>query len=544
MKLNITMYRNCVTQFEQCIRDIAYVEMIGDGQSTDGTPYRIYYIKQESKPQWRSFIEPYVQKDKRKDDVCSIPGVLILLQIDTMEGPRFLGLTYGSGHILVERDQTELDFGMKTTMSAANPMKLNLIDSRNVGGRTRQKRVASNFEATLGALEYDFDTDIPRLIGGYCKSSALGNRIDGADSLHITVKKKGFTLEKLAAKCKDIFNSYRSDEYKQHFDFIDIANERDKGTIGRLEAQLLAALAAEQNDERIALVCPDQIEQRECTMFRLSGLGTVEESDEPPTLDELYAYLRLTKNSHGLAQDCLKNVRIAGYDEDNVQRTPKHSLIAYIVFDTELDGKRYVLSNQKWFYVDDCYLRRVEARIGQIRQCSTPSLLPWRKMTRGTALMYHEEDYNNLYAADADFLVLDRHPFRHFGRARGNSQVEFADLYHRPTNTLFCVKRWNGSATMSHLLAQASVSAGLLRELPEYRDELFRQITSRWPRVQHASDSLALLTGMRFVYAIGTDRTNPRLDMLPVFSKVHMLKHVRMIEGRGFSVEVAWVPMV
>ncbi len=97
---------------------------------------------------------------------------------------------------------------------------------------------------------------------------------------------------------------------------------------------------------------------------------------------------------------------------------------------------------------------------------------------------------------------------------------------------------------MSHLLAQASVSADLLRSNPSYRDELFAQVKRHWPNVSHPRDSVAFLDGLTFVYVIGTVRSSPSIDMLPVFSKVHMLKHARDIEARGFRVEVAWALMV
>lgn len=428
-------------------------------------------------------------------------------------------------------------------MSAADPEKLTLSDSRNVGGRTRQKRVASSYEATLGGLEFDFDTDIPRLIGGQCNSTALGNRIDGSDSLHVTIKKKDLSFDGLAKKCRDLFDIYKSDAYKQHFEFIEIASERDKVTIDCLEAQLVAALDAEQNNGQIAMVCPDQIEQRECTSYRISGMGQVETA-EPPSLADLYDYLRTPKAGHPLAVDHLKKVRIIGRNEDGQVCTPNHPLYAYLVFDTVLYGKRYVLSNQKWFHVDDRYLQSVEDRIRKIVICQNPAILDWPELSRGGVLMHHEEDYNKLYSADPNFLVLDRKPFQKFGKNRGNSKIEFADLYHGPTKKLLCVKRWNGSATMSHLLAQASVSADLLRSNPSYRDELFAQVKRHWPNVSHPRDSVAFLDGLTFVYVIGTVRSSPSIDMLPVFSKVHMLKHARDIEARGFRVEVAWALMV
>lgn len=543
MKLNITMYKDSVTRFEDCIRDATTAEQIGDGNIGGGTPYRVYFIRQETTPQWFDFIRQHVQPNKLQSTTNTLPGVVVLLQVQTPAGSRFFGITHGSGHALVDRDRIELDFGLKTAMSAADPAKLTLSDSRNVGGRARQKRVASSYEATLGGLEFDFDTDIPRLIGGQCNSTSLGNRIDGSDSLHVTVRKKDISFDGLAKKCRDLFDIYKSDAYKQHFEFIEIASERDKVTIDRLEAQLITAINTEQNNGEIAMVCPDQIDQWECTSYRISGMGSVETA-EPPTLGDLYDYLRPWKNGHPLAADCLKKVRILGRNEDGRASTPNHALCAYLVFDTVLNGKRYVLTNQKWYQVDDRYLQNVENRIGKIAICHNPVVLDWPKLPRAGVMMHHEEDYNKLYSADPNFLVLDRKPFQQFGKNRGTSKVEFADLYHAPTKKLLCVKRWNGSATMSHLLAQGSVSADLLRSHPSYREELFAQVKRHWPNASHPRDALAFLDGMTFVYVIGTERSSPSCDMLPVFSKVHMLRHVRDIEARGFRVEVAWASVV
>ncbi|MEZ4308696.1 MAG: DUF6119 family protein [Polyangiaceae bacterium] len=209
-------------------------------------------------------------------------------------------------------------------------------------------------------------------------------------------------------------------------------------------------------------------------------------------------------------------------------------------------GHRYVLSNQKWYRVDDTYLRRVDARLRAVPGCAQPAILPWPRILRDGKLVHHEEDYNRQYLQKSDFLVLDRKPFAKFGRAHGRSKVEIADLFHLRTKKLFCVKRWNGSSTMSHLLAQASVSAQLLRMLPAYANELVRQVQRRWPSRSAPANAEDFLQGVSFVYVIGT-KHRPKdcsLDMLPVFTKVNMAKHLDRLQGAHFTAEICWTQML
>lgn len=548
MKLNISLYRNDTVQFEQCLRPRTpkrQYRQIGAGQAGPGATYRIYLAVSKGKaPPWVTFLQGHTEEGALDAVENLTHAAIILLQVQTPDGHRFFAVSHGYGHLLVDRERIELGFGLKTALNAVDPDRLNLMDSRNVEMQTRQKRVASSANATLGGLDFEIDTEILRIVGGQCVDSSLGLRIDGSDSVHVTVKDLSF--EDLGEKCRALYETYRKETYKAQFAFIDhVGLVKGNGLVQALEERLAAALQAEQNDAKIALVCPDQIEQRDCTWYEISGLRGLAPVRAELALPVVHDYLRAVRLGHGVEREHLRRVKILGFDEDGAPRGSQESLLAYLVFETEHDGKRYVLSNEKWYHVDDAYLQNIEAGLDALPRCSNPMPLPWVQVQRKGKWMHHEEDYNKQYAQDSDFLVLDRESFRKFARKYGNSQVEIADLFHLPTRKLLCVKRWNRSRTMSHLLSQASVSAQLLRNLPVYREELIEQIRKKWPRHPLPPDPKEYLQGVSFVFVIGVEPSSAgSLDGLPVFSKVNMVKHVRLIEGAGFNVEVAWAPMV
>jgi uncharacterized protein (TIGR04141 family) len=548
MKLNIHLYRDDVKQFEECLRPQTpkrRFHRIGEGQLSTGTTYRLYLAASQSKaPPWVHFIQDHAEDGALEEVENTAHAAVILLQVSTSDGPRLFSVAHGHGHLLVNRDRIELGFGLKTALNAVDPDKLHLMDSRNVEVQTRQKRVASSASATLGGLDFEVDTEILRIVGGHCLDRGLAVRVEGSDSVHVTVKDQKF--EALGEKCRALYETYRKDTYKARFEFIDhVGLVKEKALVQALEDHLAAALQAEQDDAKIALVCPDQIDQRRCATYQLSGLRGPAPLQEDLSLAAVYGYLRSVRNGHGLDRGHLRKVKILGLDEEGTACTPSEALLAYLVFETEHDGKRYVLSNDKWYHIDDAYLQGVERKLAALTRCASPTLVPWKKAKRSGKWMHHEEDYNNRYRKDDTFLVLDRAPFQKFGKKNLNSKVEFADLFHLPTKKLLCVKRWNGSPTMSHLLAQASVSAKLLRGLPEYRTELLRQVKKQWPGEQFPADPKVFLQDVSFVYVIGTDRQPPwSLDYLPVFSKVNMGRHVQTIESAGFNVEVTWVQMM
>jgi uncharacterized protein (TIGR04141 family) len=86
-----------------------------------------------------------------------------------------------------------------------------------------------------------------------------------------------------------------------------------------------------------------------------------------------------------------------------------------------------------------------------------------------------EGEYNERLGKYADWLVLDKKLFN-FG---AYDRFEISDLLTQEKQFL-CVKKMTSSATLSHLFAQGSVSAKLLRTVPEVEAKIKELYETKW----------------------------------------------------------------
>jgi len=103
-----------------------------------------------------------------------------------------------------------------------------------------------------------------------------------------------------------------------------------------------------------------------------------------------------------------------------------------------------------------------------------------------------EGDYNVRASEDNDLLLLDKQAFIFDGY---RNRIESCDLATK-NGDLIAVKKMTSSATLSHLFAQGSVSAKLLKLDTRYRDILQQKLKEKWNDFDLQTESL------RFIYAI------------------------------------------
>jgi uncharacterized protein (TIGR04141 family) len=85
---------------------------------------------------------------------------------------------------------------------------------------------------------------------------------------------------------------------------------------------------------------------------------------------------------------------------------------------------------------------------------------------------------------------------------------------------------------MSHLFAQGTVSARLLRTVRDYREKVATSFLGKYGTDFDAdSDS-------RVVYAIGTPRDGPIAESLFFFSLVNLVQHKEMLDAMGVPIAV------
>ena len=540
MKLNIYLFKDGVASIDHCIKTSKSgrnYKKIRGGHTLVGAEYEVFLDKGEPKePDWINFIRNHVDEDKLrgvKNKTCSL---LIVLKTDTIEGDRFFAISCGHGYHIINKEMIEFNFGLLTSLNCIEPNKIKSIESRSLGVQVIQNHEASNAEARINEFGFEFDSDILRSVSGVCSDEALASQITGSDNLCIT-SKIGFT--ELADKCRESFAKYRLDIYQQNFKFIDFLKyEKDPSIISSLDDYLVNSINERQSTPYLSIAFPDQIEYEKCSYYEIKGLGRREKVGDI-TSNEIYGYL--DDNEVDFAK--IKNgIKITGFDESSNPCTRQESLYSFLTFEKEQDDKRYVLCNGRWYYIKADYVHQIEDEIEEIiATCEAPLLKSWPKNVNSKEKeCYTEGFYNMLYENEPEYLYLDKNLFN-FGRGFGHSSSEIADIFHRSTNKLIFVKKLNGSSTLSHLFSQGSVSADLFRDFRRYQDTFLDRARNRWPGDTFDHDMLKSLV---FVYAIGTAKDVDLMDALPVFSKINLLKHAKIISKLNYKVELARIKMI
>jgi uncharacterized protein (TIGR04141 family) len=540
MKLNIYLFKESVASFNHCIKSSTserpYQSIRGE-HTLSGVEYEVYLIRGKPKePDWVKFIRNHVDETKLNGIKNKINSALIVLKTDTIEGNRFFAISCGYGHHYINKEMIEFDFGLLTSLNCIEPNKIKSIESRSLGVQVIQNHEASNAEARIDEFGFEFDSDILRSVSGVCSDNALGSHIAGSDNLCITAK---ISFLELADRCRESFAKYNLNIYQQNFKFIEFLKyEKDPSIISSLDEYLADSINERKSAPHISIAFPDQIEYERCNYYEFKGMGRKEVVGDI-TLTEFYRYL--DDNDIDLAK--IKNgIKITGFDESSNPCTTSESLYSFLTFEKEQDDKRYILCNGRWYYIKTDYVHQIESKLAEmIQPCENPILKSWPMSINSKGKNgYTEGFYNKLYENDPEYLYLDKDLFN-FGRGYGHSSSEIADIFHRSTNKLFFVKKLNGSATLSHLFSQGSVSADLFSDFRQYQDIFLDRVNSKWPGDIFDQEKLKLLI---FVYAIGTDKDADLIDTLPIFSKINLLKHTKIISKLNHKVELAKIKMI
>jgi uncharacterized protein (TIGR04141 family) len=196
------------------------------------------------------------------------------------------------------------------------------------------------------------------------------------------------------------------------------------------------------------------------------------------------------------------------------------------VFEVVWKKQRYVLTLNKWYRVDVKYAARVDAQVAQLPVIKSPGFLP--KIRAGMS----EGAYNEGAAKSKKMALMDKQNVRPAGPT---SAVEVCDLFSKQREFIH-VKRHTRSATLSHLLAQGTVSARLFLDDQGYR-QTFRDTLP--PSFRGLVAPGRIDPGKHtVVYAITAPPATKIPDGLPFFTKVNLLFHCRGIQRMGMAVKV------
>ncbi|MBN8595825.1 MAG: TIGR04141 family sporadically distributed protein [Anaerolineae bacterium] len=527
MKLSFYLFNDTVHEFDDVVKpdktsgdkpEFAGVDL------KESVPFvgKAYFQRNRpTPPKWLGFITPHCEVGDVSQILNVTNSFLLLIKVSN----RIFAITTGFGFAAINRDKLEMNFGLRTSLNMIDPNRIKRVQARNIDLVTRQKITNVNLDSGLNEFELNSDDDLISSIAGQPKNTKIGKKVAGSDSLILTYEAD---FKRLGEKCKELLDIYQRDDYKEGFDFVDnIQQVRDKTLIKRLD-QILRETLAVRSTEKLTLAQPTIDSEEQIESFRIRFLRESRDVEEV-TVEEVYRFFEEEfeiPDSDDPIEINPHNVTIIGLDNNQNPVTKGDKLYDYIVFETQLNERTYILSLSKWYEVSADYIQRVQSEVSKIQLLE--HTLP--KMIEDE----HEGEYNQRIASlfPDSVITLDRELIQ----ITGHQTIEICDILTKDCNFV-CVKKETRSSTLSHLFAQGRVSAILFNDDQSYREAVLRKTPPEWPMLFDVINPDK--SKIKFVFAISSRKHTSLAGSLPFFSKVNLLQTKKDIERMGFKVELA-----
>lgn len=514
MKFSIHLFREEVTTFDDLIKkeSLSGVNAYQELLPASSLPYPCKAFVQTARfksPKWLDFLGDHFETSGMRIQTASSAFVLLL-----KAGGRIFAVTFGYGFLALDRSKIEPRFGLMGAFNIINPARIRTIDTRNLEQVVKQRRTHVSIESTVSEFGFDPQIDLVRYVSGKPKDKDVATNVSGADSMHITCE---ISLPQLGKKCEELLKQYKSDTYKEHFGFADSydAVKSSDPLLPKLESELVDQLKKRLRGHIVAAF-PDFFDETRVEQFQISvGHKNIRVPDlHIGTVYQLYdAHPEILPDPH--------KAWVVGLDADGNPATEKLSLRECLVCEVTEENDTFTLTFGQWFRAGRSFVEKIKKQVSAIEDLTNRLQMP--SMREGEK----EGDYNKRTAEHNNWLLLDKK----LVQIEGHDRIEICDL---ATNEghFIAVKRMRDSATLSHLFAQGSVSATLLRGDDAYRGKVASYLDKKWSghfiETPTRKACFVFALPMRGAGSVGAE--------MFLFSKIHLLSHVKLIQGLGFQV--------
>lgn len=444
---------------------------------------------------------------------------------------RWFALSFGLGHVKLQDDAFEQDFGLRVVLNAVDPRKLRSTDLRTPDENTITRRSQSSKRSGQEAFSIDVERDIVRGVTGEPRDANFASALSGSDALHVRRKLK---LTDVPTVCSQALAMFGKSDYQGAFGWIDqVKHVRDGVLIAQLEAALVADLnglleGQTELDMHMAYPVIYDPEAARSVVFR--GFRATQIF---PDLD-LSHYLTAMKSKGIDAYDhgFLRAHFVQERDGDGSNGGTSWKVIDCLVYEADLDGNRYVLSGGRWYRVAPGLAAEVKSFFDSVAKIELPP---------GEA-GDNEKTYNARLAAVGELVFLDAKLLKPTG---AHTEIEVCDFL-STEGRLIHIKDKSSSSRLSHLFNQGMVSARVLRRDGPFRDR-FKKLVAKQA---NGAAAAAALPGaatidpskLTVVFAVLVGSGGAAAPRLPFFSLVSFRQVGRVIRDElGFGLAFAWV---
>lgn len=477
-----------------------------------------FYFKESNSntPDWVSRFFLNTLSDEVRYFNSSSSCALLIVNVNIKKKTKLFAIPFGTGRFILKDNVHEDRFGLKTSLNMLSPDGLKSMGKRTLAHNPKISIEQVSKASMASDFQIDVEKDIVNSITGNCSIADFGKIVTGKDSLSVSYK---IDVTNVVDFCKRCFELYTRNSYKANFDWIDHIKElKDSVIIDKLDSKLVDLI--NKDSKQVWLSAPAIIDWTDFDGFKYSTRKSsllFEELDVDSFLGEADLKRPLTiEDLHDNYITCWR----ASKDEF------VHRWRVYFCLNAEIAiGKsKYLLDAGKWYEINKTFVSQVEAIYKTI---------PWVDLGLPPYKHKSENDYNEAIAPLVSGYCLDAKNIMHGG---GYSKIEFCDVI-SDDRKLFYVKKYIGSATLSHLFSQGYISGELLLNDSDFRNKVITHL----PDTAKSLISVSPIAPKDYEIDYVIIAKGKKKVTIPFFSKINLKNFYITLTNYGYKVNLCHV---
>jgi uncharacterized protein (TIGR04141 family) len=463
-------------------------------------------------PQWLEVLQEMTE-DPIQDLFNSSTRSVLMVRCEQ----RIFVFPFGFGRYLINDAAIVKDFGIKVVLNSVLPHKLRSIDTATVNEITIHSRTQTSKTTSVNSFGIDVVKDFLKSVTGEPANKKLGKVVTGKESIQLTYELEE-SFNEFNILCTHLLDRYYSSNYKENFSWVDNLQLVNDSLLKNILNQKLLEKIHQQDDNMLHIAPPEIVD-----WSNIGGFTFTPNSQTDDDLD-INNYFNYINRFERFELDHIKRHSVYVWDVGKENQVAKWKLYDCIVFETDYEDNKYILTMGSWFKVDEEFANLVE---GYIRE------IPDAMLTLPECGASEKEGEYNLRVGNEneDMITLDTKNVNYNG-----SQIEICDLL-TSSGQLIHVKPWKSSSTLSHLFSQGRVSAESL-----FQDKEFRILSNAKVKginevyANHIKVEEFDPTELEIVFAIIDKNDRDLHERLPFFSKLNMMQSVKHLRNLRYNV--------
>jgi uncharacterized protein (TIGR04141 family) len=469
-----------------------------------------------NEPRWVPVIQSALQNPGALSALGMSPAALVVIR---RNGNTFV-LTFGHAWQKLEDDWLQPEFGRRVALNAIPPNKLVEIQVEQVLAKWHVARERAPRASSVEEFGVEFDRDLVASVEGIpsARQGIFGKKLRGGTSLRVEIEFSALpdVLDRSAALANSL-------AYRKHWPEIDnLTVVVDETLVQKLEVQFDAELKSRQAQKTLVMFAPTYLREEAAAVdsYVFGRMSRTPASAPYLLVDSWISFLQKEKREPTVSEAKGSWVHLLDEGKEELKR---YSAFQCFGYELSHGGSQYILSSGIWYSVSSDFLTKVNAAIKKI-PAPTTLLPPWNGTER-------EGVYNARSGQLNGFASFDAKNLRYGG---GQSQLEFCDILHLSSRTLYFAKIPSRSSGMSHLLEQVRRTAELLFSQDQnYRHELTTVIKKHHKGMDTTWLASRPRQGEWNLCLVSLGKTK---DRLPFFARCGLAKLYKELREQGHEV--------